>query len=303
MTVVLAVGCGKNQDQADWWQGEQQRIELSQQLELKRYRFEQAYSRDFGQLENLRLFTMGNVALLKSLRNQHQALSGKIESLEGQWAGFRESTIREQRHHAMSKTFDRLSLVSGRIYAEVSVASIDDSGVTIRHADGSARLRFTDLDDTQRIFFGLEADLALAAEEQETRDAADYERWVEARMVAINEKKLEASANARREELELRRMRAESAAQLAANSSISPLARPATNWGSRSWSSYSSDYSNYRTYRPTYRYVYYYTPPAYSCQPSAYSVYPRRATRSAVYTPSVVTKRKSFADTTIPSIP
>jgi mRNA-degrading endonuclease YafQ of YafQ-DinJ toxin-antitoxin module len=303
VAALLAVGCGKNQDQAGWWQGEQQRIELSHQLELKKYRFEQAYSRDFEQLQKLRRSTSATFPLLISLRQQRLALGERIESLEGQWAGFRESTIREQRQHAMSKTFDKFSLVSGRTFAEVSVASIDDSGVTIRHADGSARLRFADLDARQRVYFGLEADLALAAEEQESRDAADYERWVAARMVVIDEKKLKDSENARRDELEIRRLRAESAARLAANSNVRPLARPATNVGDRSWS-YTSAYSNYRAYRPAYRYVYYYNTPSYNyCQPSPYTVYPGRATRPYVYTPPVVPSRKSFADTTIPSIP
>lgn len=303
VAALLAAGCGKNQDRADWWQAEQQRIELSQQLELKKYRFEQAYSHDLEQLESLRLMTTGNVALLKSLRKQHQAVSGKIESLEGQWAEFRESTIRQQRQHAMNKTFEKLSLASGRTFVDASVVSIDDSGVTIRHADGSARLRFADLDAKQRVFFGLEADLALAAEEQETRDAADYERWVEARMVVIDDQKLKDSENARRDELETRRLRVESAARLAANSNVRPLARPATNVGDRSWS-YSGAYSNYRAYRPAYRYVYYYNTPSYNyCQPSAYTVYPSRGPTPYIEPPPVVTKRKSFADTTIPSIP
>jgi len=307
VAAFLAAGCGKNQDRADWWQGEQQRIELSQQLELKKYRYGQAYSRDFEQLEKLRRSASVTGPLLKSLRQQRLALGERIASLEGEWAGFRESTIREQRQHAMSRTFEKFSLVTGRTFADVSVASIDDSGVTIRHADGSARLRFADLDAKQRVFFGLEADLALAAEQQETQDAADYERWVQARMVVIDEKKLKDSENARREELESRRLRVESAARLAANSNVRPLARPATNVGSRSWS-YSSAYSNYRAYRPTYRYVYYYNTPSYNsssynCQPSPYSVYPGRVANPYIYTPPVVTQRKSFADTTIPSIP
>ncbi len=302
MAALLAVGCGRNQDRADWWQGEQQRIELSQQLELKKYRFEQAHSRDFKQLEKLRCSTTEAAASLKSLRQQRLTLGDQIESLEGQWAGFREATIRDQRQSAMRKTFDKLTSASGRTFVDVSVVSIDDSGVTIRHVDGSARLRFADLDAGQRVFFGLEADLALAAEQQETRDVADYERWVEARMVVIDEKKLKDAESARREDLEIRRLRSQAAAQLAANSSVRPLAQPATSVGNRSWS-YSSAYSNYRVRRPTYRYVYYNNTPTYRCQPFSANICSGQMTTPYIYTPPVMHRHQSFADTTVPSIP
>ena len=44
VAALVIVGCEKNQDLTAWWQGEQQRIELRHQLELKKYRFEQVYS-------------------------------------------------------------------------------------------------------------------------------------------------------------------------------------------------------------------------------------------------------------------
>ena len=301
MAALAVVGCGKNQDLSGWWQGEQQRIELSHQLELKKYRYEQVYSHDFEQLESLRHSTAKAGPMLEALRRQRLTLSDQIESLTGQWVGFRESKIQDQRQHAMRKTFEKLTLVSGRTFVEASVASIDDSGVTIRHADGSARLRFADLDARQRIFFGLEADLARAAEEQEARDLAAYESWVDKRMVAIDEKKTKDAENGRREDSASQRTRAVLAAQLLTAANVRPLARPATNVGSRSWS-YSGNYSNYRAYRPTYRYVYYNNTPDYTCRPAA-SVYPCRVISPYIYTPPVVTKHKSFADTTIPSIP
>jgi mRNA-degrading endonuclease YafQ of YafQ-DinJ toxin-antitoxin module len=302
VAALLAVGCERNQDQAGWWQGEQQRIELSQQLQLKKFRYEKAYSHDFKQLEKLRHSTTEAAASLKSLHRQRAALTEQTQSLEGQWASFREATIRDQRQSAMRKTFANLTSASGRTFVDVSVVSIDDSGVTIRHVDGSARLRFADLTSEQRVFFGLEADLALAAEQQESREAAEYERWVEARMVVIDEKKLKDAESARREDLEIRRQRSQAAAQLAANSSVRPLARPATNVGSRSWS-YSSNYSNYRVRRPTYRYVYYNNTPTYGWQPSSANICSGRVTTPYVYPPPVVHKHQSFADTTIPSIP
>ncbi len=301
LAALLAIGCRENQEQVGWWQGEQQRIELTHQLELKKFRFEQAYSRDFEQLEALRKSAQQTASALKSLRGQRTTLGGEVEMLEGQWAGFRDSMIRGQRQQAMGKTFEKFTSVTGRTFAAVTVAAIDDSGVTIRHADGSARLRYSDLDGGQRVFFGLEADLALAAEEKEAQDSADYERWVQTRMVAIDERKQRDSEIARREDLANQRTRAALAAQVASASATRPLARPATNVGDRSWS-YSNSYSNYRSYRPTYRYVYYNTTPSYYCPP-AFTVYPKRPAARNVYTPSTVRGHKSFANTTLPYIP
>lgn len=304
-TIILAsclvVGCGKRQDLSGWWQDERERIELSQQLELKKYRFEQAYSHDFEQLKNLRRSTTANVAVVKSLKQQRGELANRIESLEGQWPEFRESTIREQRLRAMRQTFAKLTLISGRTLVDVSVASIDDSGVTIRHADGSARLRFADLDVRQREFFGLDADLALAAEKQEALDAAAYESWVAQRMVALDHQKQKDSETVRLGELAARQSRTALAAQVASASAARPLAQPATNVGNRSWR--YSDYSAYRSYRPTYRYVYYYNTPSYICQPTTMRVSPGQMTTPYVCTPRIVPTSKSFADTTIPSIP
>lgn len=295
---LMAAGCEKRQESADWWQGEQQRVELSQQLELKRYRYEQTYSRDFEQLEKFRRSTQVAHPKLDALRQQRLALGDHIESLAGQWAGFREAAIRDQRQLAMRKSFEKLTLVSGRTFVNATVASIDDAGVTIRHADGSARLRFGDLDAKQRIFFGLEADLAQAAEEQETRDVAAYESWVEKRLVAVNEKKSKDFEIAKREESAVQRTREVRAAQHVTAANVRPLARPAANVSNRSWS-YSRGYSNYR---PSYHHVYYNTP-SYNCQSYGYSVYPSRPRPPHAYNPPFVPTRRSFADTTLPSIP
>ena len=296
---LMATGCGKRQETADWWQAEQQRIELSQQLELKNYRFEQTYSRDFEQLEKLRRSSKVAVPHLDSLRQQRLALGDQIQSLECQWVSFRESAISNQRQLAMRKTFEKLTLASGRTFVNASVASINDSGVTIRHTDGSARLRFADLDANQRTFFGLEADLAQAAEEKETQDVAAYESWVEKRMVALNEKKSQEMEVAKREDSAAQRTRAVLAAQLVTAANVRPLARPASNVSNRSWS-YSRDYSSSR---PSYHHVYYNNVPSYNCRYYGYSVYPSRPRPPQAYNPPFVPQRRSFADTTIPSIP
>jgi hypothetical protein len=305
--VFLSVSCDRGSSQAEWWQGEQERIGLSQQLELKKYRFEQVSNRDLESLERLRNATETAASALRSLRQQHLTLSHEVASLEGNWGEFRESTIRNQRHRAIGKTFESVLLASGRKFQGVTVAAIDDAGVTIRHADGSARLRFVDLDSDQRLFFGLEADLALEAANKEAEATVAYERWIDDRMAIVHEQERKDSEAARREDLALRQERSRLASQNAAASKTRALAQAPTAFGNRSWG-YSGYYSTYRTYRPTYRPVYYYSTPSYNnCRTfvSPRTVFPQSAWSSGTgcVSSSVVPKCKSFANTTLPFIP
>ena len=49
---ALSVSCERGGRQAEWWEGERERIEFSQQLELKKYRLEQVYTEDFEELDD-----------------------------------------------------------------------------------------------------------------------------------------------------------------------------------------------------------------------------------------------------------
>jgi hypothetical protein len=299
--VSLSVSCEKDRSQAEWWQGEQERIEVSQQLELKNYRFGQVYTEDFEELEGLRLKMKSATSSLRLLRQQQLALSDEVASMEGMQDEFRASTIREQRHRAVGSSFETIRLVCGRTFEKVKVSAIDDAGVTIRHADGSARLRFADLSAEQQVIFGLEADLAIAATGREAGEAAEYERWVDGRMAVLDEQQKADRATARLEDQAAREERSQLASQKAMTSSTRALAQPATTTGSRSWG-YSRYYSGYRTYRPTYRNVYYSTPSYQNDFQSAVSVrapFPQftRSTGTGCASPVVLPKCQSFADT------
>ncbi len=299
----FSVSCEKNRSQAEWWQGERERIEVSQQLELKNYRFEQVYTEDFEELEVLRLKMKSATSSLGLLRQQQRALSDEVASMEGMQDEFRASTIRDQRHRVIGASFETIRLVSGRTFEKVKVSAIDDAGVTIRHADGSARLRFADLSSEQQVIFGLEADLALAATGREAGEAAEYERWVDGRMAVLNKQEKADKATARREDQAAREERSQLASQKAMASTTRALAQPATSTGSRSWG-YSRYYSGYRTYQPTYRNVYYNTSSGQNDFQSAVSVrapFPQftRSTGTGCASPVILPRRQSFADTAI----
>jgi hypothetical protein len=192
----------------------------------------------------------------------------------------------------------------------VSVAAIDDAGVTIRHADGSARLRFADLSPDQQVLFGLDAELASAAEESESMAAIAYEREIDSQMEVLQEQQRKNVEKARRDELYARQGSSRIAAQQADVSKERPLAQAATPFGGRSWgysgySTYRSSYrySGYRTY-PTYRYVYNYVVPGPSryCPTTPTTRY-SEAARSGCDSPAAAARRQSFANTTLPYIP
>ena len=252
--VGLLPGCGKQQDAAAWWAGEQERTELSQQLELQKFRFEEIYAGDIARLGNFHAESKATHCRVDSLRHEQQELNGVVESLQRRLAEFKESTLRSQRQQAMQETFPTFSLASGRRFENVTISAIDDAGVTIRHTHGSARLRFQDLDAKQQQFFGLEEDLAHLAHAEEAHQLVAYERWAakQTEITRLNETAT-AQVNQRREVTSLQKQLDSPAPQIIA-SNVSTLAQPAKSVGSGSQRNYR--YSSYRNYRPTWRYIY-----------------------------------------------
>lgn len=250
----LLPGCGKQQDAAAWWAGEQERTELSQQLELQQFRFEEIYVGDAARLESFHAKSKATRSRTVSLRHEQQELCGVVESLQRRLGEFKESTLRSQRQRAMQETFETLSLASGRQFENVTISAIDDAEVTIRHTHGSARLRFQDLDAKQQQFFGLEEDLAHLAHAKEAHQLVAYERWAakQTEITRITETE-KAQANPRHEVTSLGRQLDSPAPQIIA-SNVRALAQPARSVGSGSHRTYR--YSSYRNYRPTYRYIY-----------------------------------------------
>jgi hypothetical protein len=299
---LISVSCQRSHSRTEWWQGEQERIALNQQLALMRYRVEVADASGFDELKRLDSLREADTLRLQALRQQRLALNSEVVGLEEKWSDFQSLAIGEQRHRAMGKTFKTFQLMSGRKFQDVLVAAIDDAGVTIRHADGSARLRFKDLDSAQQEFFGLEEDLASAAEKREAQAASAYERDIESQMALIRQQEILVSDVARRAEMVAaeRNRSQQLAAQRVAAARDRPLARPATRFGSRSWSD-SSSYSNYRSYRPVYRYVYYSAPAYKSSFRAVASPQPGRRAGTGCLYPAGSPKCKSLVDTTFPS--
>jgi hypothetical protein len=257
LAAALLGGCREEVAPAVWWEGERQRMELGYQLELQDYKLQQSGYGLIGNLEKLRVSNRSDQVRLEALRATHSELKLELESIERELKSFKTTALRQQRRHAVGRTFDTFASSDGRKFHDVSVVSVEDVGVTLRHADGSVRLRYADLDPQQRDFFGLEESVARAAEEQEAREALAYERWIDVRVAAVREKEALARANEERESRLVCEMRVLRAPQLESSQLFAgnqrPLAQPARSVG-QGFSRYN--YS-YRRSRPTYRYVYY----------------------------------------------
>ncbi|MGL5017483.1 MAG: hypothetical protein ACRDBP_05080 [Luteolibacter sp.] len=297
---ILSVACDKDESLSEWWQGEQDRIALVHQVELKQYRLAHGDFGAYEEVKRLRALVSEQSERLTTLGAQRQVLQEQVATVEREGIIFRETAIRNQRERALGKTFQSIQSTSGRIYQKVSVAAIDDSGVTIRHSDGSARLRFADLDADQQVFFGLEAGLASVAEEKEAIAQVVYEREMDEQLAALQLQKKENADRLASEESAAKRSRTLLASRAAEPSSTSRLSSAATPFGRR-LGSYSSD----RTYRyrssSGYRSNYYYVVPSSPryCPSNSSS-----GSSGAMYiAPSAASSCPKFANTTLPYIP
>lgn len=249
---LLTAGCDDGGEKAAWWSGERDRIELSQRLELKRFEYDHGSARDFEELQALRAADEPAVAAIADLRVRRAALTGEVLDLEDGSEDFRRSVLAGRRQLAPRETPAELTIPGGRTFHGVSVAAIDDAGVTLRHEHGSVRLACADLDADQRAFFGLDEDFAKSAVARERVAAADYAKSVSNALARQQEKQYRAAERERREAIARQSERIATARLAAASEPPSPLNQPATPFGSvnrRYTRYYDTGYGYGSTYR------------------------------------------------------
>ena len=262
-TALLSVGCDNPENKAAWWQGEQQRIELSQNLALKTLRIEKAANSGLAEFEKVQAAAADTNARLVALRDKAASLHQEVADLESDLPAFRETVLRDLRLKAVGEKFAAIQTPTGKSYKDVSVVSVSDIGVAIRHADGSARLAFDDLSADQRAHFGIDTERAMAARKQEERAVASYERWLDTRLASMAAEKRQETVLASAKASEARAERALATARQLASSANRPLSQPSRGFGR------SSSYYSYRPYRRYYsggyyNYRTYYVAPCYS---------------------------------------
>lgn len=258
LIAIVLPACDGNDRNAGYWAIERERIELEQQLKLAEYRMGATNAGDAGELSRIHRNLDGLQKRVRDLQQSRNILEAEIMDMESRNAEYARAAIHNRRMEVIGGKFDSLTLKDGRILEKVTVVSVDDSGVALRHEHGAARLRYADLTSRQQAFFGLEADSALAAEAREQVAASAYEKQLDAELQVVRGKEEQRERDLARRDEQLRI----SSSFLARNSVSNytrPLAKPATQVGNGSWSR-----GWYRSYRPTYRYVYYPSAPSYN---------------------------------------
>jgi len=197
---VLLSACEREGEDSVWWENQRTIIELEQRIELARYRLEMKSPAEEGGASDpdavpAKVLSEG----IASMTLRKQQVTAEIKDLRDGWAGFRAETLHRRRVAAMAELNGDFHLPDGRVLQDARITKIDDGGVSISHETGAARLRIDDLDESQRAYFGLDAELAEIAHVQEREQRIAYERWHKERQTA-NEEESRKLAEARREE-------------------------------------------------------------------------------------------------------
>jgi hypothetical protein len=254
--MTLLSSCQPKREDLALWELEQSRIELQERLNLLNYRLQVREGGDADLLADLQSTLAASLRRKQELLAERNTLTGEIASLETAAEELEQAWVLQQRGRAAGASFERWITLSGRQLENVKVVGIDDGGVSVRHEHGSATLRFDDLTSEQQIYFGLTASRAAAAENREQLASAAYERHVEQQLNLTKERESAAMPPASRgpETPALQASRT-----VAASTRVSPLSKPATPFGSRTWSG-----DSYRR-RTSYYDTYYYYPSRQSC--------------------------------------
>lgn len=245
-------------ESADWWESEAERTELSGQLDVAKFKLAVAANiRGPEELERLVSSNEERDARIISLKVKRGQLTAAVLQAENDFVKLGEDRLRQLKERAVGKEWTELA-AAGRIYQDAKVVSVNDAGVTIRHRDGSARLRYCDLTDGQRLEFGLDEATSLAAVQEERKKALAYEQWLEDELVIMGRNKLEAS------KMLAKATRSSSSPAPIISANVAPVTRrlnePARQVGTQ--------YRNTSYSRPRRTsFYYYYSAPRYYCAP------------------------------------
>ncbi len=286
---MLLAACSGERKDALWWDNEKQIIELRSDIDLARYKVDMLAPEQESAPSGLSVEKLN--AELESLSAERARLSVSVAEMRDGWQDFRASVLARRRYAVVGKSFETFETAQGREYSEVTITGIDDSGVSLRHKAGSARLRFEDLNQSRREFFGLDGELASIAHEAEAEQAIAYNRWIDKRMEEIREEEAQQTAIRQKEEEKTRRARERALAANRRAATPSALTGSFGNLGDTRTISSGRRYSSYGSYRRT-RYRYYYTNNTTpTCQNQWSSI-------SSTYRPSVVTTVPQAVQTT-----
>lgn len=252
MTVVLLAvvlpSCGPEDGGYGFWENEREIVALTQRLKLCEYRLGRTVPGGAKELAELQSRLSANEAGLCRLQADKSGLTAEIASLETRNHQMGRMVLEKKRSAVRGMKFDTFPARDGRMFNNATIILVEDSGVEFRHEHGAARLRYGELSDQQRLFFGLEESAALAAEERERTEALAYERHIDLELEAVLKRETHP--------VMLDGMKGALSPVSFHKPVISELSKPAKPVGGASFYRNYHGYYGYRSHRPVYRYVY-----------------------------------------------
>jgi hypothetical protein len=253
----MLLPCCKGQDvDAEFWRHERELVELAQQLKLGEYRLGLSDSAEWKDFDALKILLSENEVRLWNLQSEKSALLAEIKRLKTRNVDMERTALEQKRSRARGMKFETLSARDGRAFNKATITMVADSGVAFRHEHGAARLRYAELSDEQRLFFGMEEYAALAAEDRELTQEIACELSLNLEIETLRDRGSQARATL------ITRRNNDGMASRSLMAALNdqqeprPLAQPARPFGGGSFHRSRSLYSGYRSYRPVYRYVY-----------------------------------------------
>lgn len=243
----VVLSCSAEEEDAVYWDRRCEIIQISQKIELGRYRLSQL-------APSIPDEPLADLPSLEARRNSLQLKKNQLRDAVGKlrecWDEFRRETLATTRAELIGKEYENFRTEGGRDYKNAVITEICDLGVTLRHAHGSARVLLHDLSAEEQAFFGLDPDFATAAQSQERQKLTSYERWFDEEMMVIQEKqknKEEArKANEERVARNLARARSNAMRASAAVTPQTPSGRGEAARGSTHYYRYSRPTRHYQ---------------------------------------------------------
>lgn len=254
LIVATLPSCRSHEGEAEFWSNERQKTELIHRLKLAEYQLSLPNARSGQELIDLRNLITEMELRLHDIQSKRSALISEIATMTERNMKTSKAALVRLREKSQGTNFDTIITNDDKIYHNVKVVKVDDSGVLIRHENGSARLGYADLTNDQRLFFGIEESSALAAVAREREEALNYEQSIDIQMAAISANKKTAAEKSTAEN----RLWAMRASDAVASKPREPslLSQPARPFGTNPIYRRSSGYSYSGDYRPAYRYLY-----------------------------------------------
>ncbi len=290
--LLVLSSCGEDGSAA--LERERERVELNHRLELAAYRLEQSRGVEEADREfrHLRTALAGTATKLDESRRLRARLEAEVAALDKDLDEYRTRVVGDFRRQWIGRTLDEIDTASGRTFKDVTIVSISDIGLTIRHRDGSARLGYADLTEEQRKNFALEPDAARLAEAREQEGLLAYERELDRQIAAQREieRRREAASPPPAVASNPRRTSSASAGDIALFASASPLSQPARPLG-----------DGRRSYRVRNRSSsFYYFAPSCRTYSSGNVLNPRLPVRNSYVAPSCGSSRYTWLNPPTP---